>query len=336
MFVHNSWYVAATSEELGRNLLPRTFLNQPVVLFRDANGSPAALEDRCCHRNAPLSIGTLRDGCVECGYHGLLFDRSGQCIEIPSQDHIPVGASVRSYPTVERHRWIWIWMGDPTLADPHLIPFMFWHEDADWLAIFGFFHVSCNYQGLIDIQLDQTHSPFVHPGSLATKAKLKVSPSVKMEDKSLHCERIYLNADAPALWAAAGDIEGLANGWTRWEYFPPGSIMFDVGWEAVIPKEDVVPLRVRVSHGITPETNKTTHHFWVSSRNFALQDVNVTRKLSEIRETFAEDINIVQLTDRNNEHFSSASIVNLSADVPTIQARRLVKRLLEEEKGSSF
>jgi len=104
----------------------------------------------------------------------------------------------------------------------------------------------------------------------------------------------------------------------------------------VIPKEDVVPLRVRVSHGITPETNKTTHHFWVSSRNFALQDVNVTRKLSEIRETFAEDINIVQLTDRNNEHFSSASIVNLSADVPTIQARRLVKRLLEEEKGSSF
>jgi phenylpropionate dioxygenase-like ring-hydroxylating dioxygenase large terminal subunit len=334
MLVRNAWYVAATAEEVpAGKLLARMLLEEPVILFRTADGSPAALEDRCCHRNAPLSIGQLRNGEVECGYHGMRFDGTGRCVEVPSQAEVPPGARVKAYPVVERHRWVWIWMGEPARADASLIPDMFWHEDPGWVPIFGQFHVKCHYQNLIDIQLDQTHSPFVHPDSLASKAKLKVPPSLRREPGALHCERVYRNADAPELWAKAGNITGPANGWTRWEYRPPAAIMFDVGWEAVTPAPGAVPLRVKNSHAITPETATSSHHFWANARNFALDDPEVTRKLGTIRKTFSEDIGVVEATEANNARFPGAPIVHLQADAPTIQARRLVSALLDAEQG---
>lgn len=335
MYVRNAWYVAATADELADGLLGRTLLDEPMIFFRGADGSIGALEDRCCHRNAPLSIGRLVDGKVECGYHGFTFDHTGACVEVPSQDTVPPGACVRSYPVVERYKWIWVWMGDPALADDTTIPQMQWHDDPEWVAIFGQFHVGCTYQGLIDIQLDQTHSPFVHPDSLGTKAKLKVPPKVTRDGDTLRCERVFKNADAPDLWAAAGNIEGPADGWTKWHYMPPAVIAFDIGWQAVNPTPRSLQLRVHNSHAITPETEKTAHHFWANARNFGLDDPVLTEKLGAIRKTFAEDIGVVEATQRNNDRFPEAPIVHVQSDAPTIQARRLVASLLEAEQRST-
>lgn len=331
MFVRNAWYVAATAEELAQGLVARRVLEEPIVLFRTRDGAVAALEDRCCHRNAPLSIGRLMDGEIECGYHGLRFDGAGRCVLVPSQDDVPPNACVRAYPAVERHTWIWVWMGDPAQADEKTIPPMFWHESPDWLPIFGTFKVACDYQSYIDIALDQTHSPFVHPDSLATPAKLKVPPTLRREDGTLHCERVYKNAEAPPIFASAGNIEGPADGWTRWQYLPPTAIMFDVGWDAVHKKSNAEPVRIRNSHAVTPETPETLHHFWCSARNFSLDDPEVTRKLGSIRKTFTEDIAMVEATQRNNGYFRDAPIIHLKADAPTIQARRLVAALLAGE-----
>ena len=212
---------------------------------------------------------------------------------------------------------------------------MFYHDHPQWTAIFGSFHVACHYQTLIDIQLDQTHSPFVHPDSLGSKAKLKVPPSVRREDDTLYCERVYKNADAPELWAAAGNIKGLANGWTKWRYMPPGTIIFDIGWEAVEPAPGAVPLQVHNSHAITPETARSSHHFWANARNFRIDDPEITRKLGGIRKTFSEDIGVVEATQRNNDRFPEAPVIHLKADTPTIQARRLVAALAESESRSA-
>src|SRR5688572_29601803 len=111
VFLRNAWYVAAWDHEVGRALFPRTLLNTNVVMFRGEDGRVAALEDRCCHRNAPLSAGTLIGDEVQCGYHGLRYDGTGRCVEVPSQSQVPPGAQVRGYPAVERHRRIWLWMG---------------------------------------------------------------------------------------------------------------------------------------------------------------------------------------------------------------------------------
>ena len=117
MFPKNGWYAAIWSKDLTGKPVGRTFLGEAVVLFRGTNGRPGALEDRCCHRAAPLSLGTVEGDHLRCGYHGLTFDTKGQCISVPGQDTVPSGARVRAYPVAERYNVVWIWMGDPARAD---------------------------------------------------------------------------------------------------------------------------------------------------------------------------------------------------------------------------
>ena len=102
MFLNNAWYVAAWDTEISEDrLLARRLLNRPVVFYRGEDGKVAALEDRCCHRHAPLSHGQREGNCLRCMYHGLMFDSSGQCVEVPGQERISEKLHVRSYPVVE-------------------------------------------------------------------------------------------------------------------------------------------------------------------------------------------------------------------------------------------
>ena len=133
MLLRNAWYVAAWASEVPADkLLARTILNVPVVLWRDTTGTVTAFEDRCCHRGAPLSKGRLEGDQLRCMYHGLLFNTEGHCVEIPGQDRIPPQAKVRTFPIVEKHQWIWIWVGDASLADPCQIPDTHWLDDPEW------------------------------------------------------------------------------------------------------------------------------------------------------------------------------------------------------------
>ena len=112
MFIYNAWYVAAFAADVAPGkTLGRKYLNKPVVLFRTGAGAVAALEDRCPHRLAPLSMGECADGGLRCGYHGMLFDGSGACLSIPGQSVIPPTATVRAYPVIERYGLVWLWTG---------------------------------------------------------------------------------------------------------------------------------------------------------------------------------------------------------------------------------
>ena len=104
MFLRNAWYVAAWDTEIGSEPLARTLLGETVVLFRTADGAPVALEDRCCHRQLPLSKGKVIGEEIQCGYHGLRFDRQGRCTQVSGQASIPPNAAVRSFRLSERWR----------------------------------------------------------------------------------------------------------------------------------------------------------------------------------------------------------------------------------------
>ena len=129
MFLQNGWYAAIWANDLKDRPVGRIFLNDKVVLFRNASGEVAALEDCCCHRAAPLSKGELSGDYLMCGYHGLKFDIKGQCVEVPGQSMIPRGAKVRSYPVHEKWGVVWIWMGEPAKADAEKIPNLHWLAD---------------------------------------------------------------------------------------------------------------------------------------------------------------------------------------------------------------
>ncbi|MGH8701968.1 MAG: Rieske 2Fe-2S domain-containing protein, partial [Burkholderiales bacterium] len=89
MWLRNCWYVIAWDHEIpGDGFLARTVLGEPMLVYRTAAGRLTALEDRCCHRHAPLSKGRREGDHIRCGYHGLMFDAAGVCVEVPGLDKV--------------------------------------------------------------------------------------------------------------------------------------------------------------------------------------------------------------------------------------------------------
>ncbi len=131
-FPLNAWYAAAYDIEFKHELLARTICNQKLVMFRSSDGTVAALEDACWHRLLPLSMGRLEGDSVVCGYHGLVYNAQGRCTHMPSQETLNPSACVRHFPVIEKHRFVWIWPGDPAKADPKLVPDLHWNDDPDW------------------------------------------------------------------------------------------------------------------------------------------------------------------------------------------------------------
>ena len=199
----NAWYVAAMHDEvLAGSLLARTYLGEPVVLFRDANGVPHALLDRCPHRFAPLSKGQLIDGGneLQCGYHGLQFGVDGRCSHNP-HGPIPKAAATRAFPTRERAGLIWIWMGVPELADDSRIPdygdVTTAPEDA---TIRGYLPTKCDAMLLVDNILDLSHVDYLHTGSLGGGGLHHVKPVVdEPADNQVRIAWLSTGENAPPL-----------------------------------------------------------------------------------------------------------------------------------------
>src|ERR1044072_7833794 len=122
MFLRNCWYVAAWDHELidGR-LVARTLLGDHLLLFRGESGKVTILDNRCPHRGALLSNGRLEGDSIRCLYHGLQFDGTARCVQIPGQELIPPKMRVRHFPVVERDHLVWFWPGDPAQAHPSQI-----------------------------------------------------------------------------------------------------------------------------------------------------------------------------------------------------------------------
>src|SRR5688572_26583055 len=224
MFLRNFWYVAAWAHEVGEQPLARTFLNEAVILFRKQDGTPVALEDRCCHRHVPLSRGTRIGDTIQCWYHGLVFDASGRCIRVPGQDRVPPAARVKAYPVAERHRWVWIWMGDPALADPALIPDFRWLDHPEWGCKGTTYRVRCHYQLIIDNLLDLTHLAFVHATTIGNPAVVEAAEvHARRGHGDVTVTRWMLDNPPPPTYAKM--MNGYSGNVDRWQiihFQPPG------------------------------------------------------------------------------------------------------------------
>ncbi|MGH8259519.1 MAG: Rieske 2Fe-2S domain-containing protein, partial [Steroidobacteraceae bacterium] len=166
MFAQNCWYVAGWEQDFtaGRLYAVR-IADEAIVVYRKSDGAPVALEDRCRHRFAPLSLGCLEGDDLRCMYHGLKYDSSGRCIEIPGQDRIPDIARVRSYPAIARHSWVWVWIGDAHRADPALIPPAVGYDDGRYCLRHGQLDYVAPCHLINDNLLDFSHLSYVHRAS---------------------------------------------------------------------------------------------------------------------------------------------------------------------------
>jgi len=339
MFVRNAWYVAAWDHEVGRSMLRRILLDEPIVLYRTVDGKPVALEDRCCHRQAPLSMGKLAGDIVECPYHGLQFDSSGACVRIPSQDRIPPSAKVKSYPIVEKNHWLWVWMGDPAKADPALIEDFHWMDDPKWRFGGNYLHVEANYLLLVENLLDTTHLPFLHPATLGTDAFARSEFEVKRDGDRITVAR-YLMNELPAAFhkQMGGFPDGMkVDRWQVTHFGPPCFVKLDIGsapvGTPVRQGERSQGVNMWNLNAITPETGKTAHYFFAQAYNFRLEDPAIGPGLAkQITTIFMDDMAMVKAQQVNMDLRPTPAPVNLGQDKAWVAMRQIVDRLIKEEQ----
>lgn len=162
------WYGLMPMSELADGPKPFTLLGENIVVWLGGEGKPAAVQDRCCHRTAPLSLGFVENGAIVCGYHGWTYDRDGKCIRIPQQASVPPRIRVPAYRCQERYGYVWACLGDPLTDIPDVPEFgapdyRFIHEFSDaW---------DCNVMRLIENAFDNAHFSYVHAASFGNQAQ---------------------------------------------------------------------------------------------------------------------------------------------------------------------
>ncbi len=350
-FPLNAWYAAAYDVEVGRTLLARTVCNQKLVMFRKTDGGVAALEDACWHRLLPLSMGRLEGDELTCGYHGLVFNAQGRCTHMPSQESINPSACVRSFPVVEKHRFVWIWPGDPARADPALVPDMHWNDDEQWAGDGKLITVKCDYRLVIDNLMDLTHEAFVHGSSIGQQAVAEAPFVATHGDRTATVTRWMEDIDAPPFWA--GQImhglgyQGRVDRWQIIRFEAPATVCIDVGVAqtgtgAVPPGgnngDPKQSNRTRGVNGfvlntITPETDKTCHYFWAFARNYCLGEQRLTHQLREgVASIFREDELILEAQQKAIDEHPDHKFYNLNIDAGSMWARRLIDNMIAKER----
>lgn len=340
-FVRNSWYVAALSEEVGDGLLGRTYLDEPVVLYRDRNGKPAALADRCVHRHYPLSEGKLDEACnLVCGYHGFTFQPDGVCVSVPAQERIPRSARVRAYPVVEKDRFVWIWIGDPLAADPGLIPDLHFLDDAEWSVLRGMAHVKCRYDLLLDNLMDLSHETYLHSDWIGTPEVAETPTTTRVDDDhsivfvSRHMEGVPCPPSYTRSMESKGITGGIIDRWQDIEFRAPSLYVLHsrIAPPGIPPREDGDDSHAahkKIVYGVTPSTADSVYDFWCVARDHEVGDA-----AADERGTFSQNSVVKQDVDALEllEQALQAERVpyqELSVNIDTGQlaARRLLVKL---------
>ncbi|RUM06286.1 aromatic ring-hydroxylating dioxygenase subunit alpha [Rhizobium fabae] len=335
-FPLNAWYAAAYDVELKRALLPRTICNKPIVLYRKENGTPAALADACWHRLVPLSFGRLDGDNVVCGYHGLEYDETGRCVYMPSQDTINPSACVKSYPVAEKHRFVWIWPGEPALADPALIPDMHWNDDPDWAADGKLIEVKCDYRLVVDNLMDLTHETFVHGSSIGDRAVAESPFEANHSDRFAYVTRWMHDIDPPPFWRKQYGKPGKVDRWQIIRFEAPCTVTIDVGVAAAgtgaQQGDRSQGVNGYVLNTITPSTDNTCLYFWAFARNYDLHNQARTHELREgVAAVFREDEAVLQAQQIAIEANPDHQFYNLNIDAGTMWARKLIDRMIDRE-----
>ncbi len=339
-FPLNAWYAAAWDHEIQQALFPRTIAGKKIVLFRRKDGQVAALEDACWHRLVPLSKGHLKDDEVTCGYHGLKYNSHGRCTHMPSQETINPSAGVRTFPTHEQHRFVWVWTGDPALADPAKIPDLHWNHDPNWAGDGKVIHVKCDYRLVLDNLMDLTHETFVHSTTIGDDAVAESPFDVHHGEKTATVTRWMRDIVPPPFWGAQLGKPGRVDRWQIIRFEAPCTISIDVG---VAPTGTGAPDGDRsqgvngfVLNTVTPETETTCHYFWAFVRNYKLGEQLLTTKLREgVASIFREDELILEAQQQAIAENPDHVFYNLNIDAGAMWSRRIIDKMIAAETPPS-
>ena len=342
-FVRNTWYVVMFSSHLAEGeLVHRTILNEPIAFYRKEDGGIAAITDRCPHRFVPLSMGKLVPGDrVQCIYHGLEFGADGRCALNPhGSGKISDSLNLRSYPVVEKHTLIWIWMGDKP-ADLDKIPDYSCLDDRPELHVTrpGYIKVKAHYQLLVDNLLDLSHISYTHAGILGNADTATADPLVEQDGDVVTVTRNSLNAETPGILQMMSP-DGFERGdqWQAISWFPASNLRLEFGASKVgEPKESGTGYFAL--HFLTPETERTTHYYYTAARWNVLTDDERNKEIRDLiykMRTFAfaeQDVPVIEAQQVSIDQAGEGmSPTLLSVDAGPLRYEKVLDRLLAEER----
>jgi phenylpropionate dioxygenase-like ring-hydroxylating dioxygenase large terminal subunit len=335
-FLRNTWYVAAWDHEIpAEGLFSRTVIGEPLLIYRTSDGRIAVLEDRCCHRQAPLSLGRREGDCVRCGYHGLKFAADGRCVEVPGQDVVPPKARVRAFPAVLRHRWLMVWMGDQALADPALLPDNFSNDHPDWRCEPGYLHYATPWQLIADNLLDFSHLSYVHAATLGGSEQIAhLRPTVEVIERGIRVKRRVPGVPSPSYYKPLWDYAGPIDRWIDYDFLLPATLLMHSGARpAGAPEaDDAEGVRFHSCQALTPETEHSTHYFFQEAHRAGQGDAQVTHGLhAGLLAAFEEDRAMITAQSRNIALQPHRPMLPLAMDLALTQFRRLMAQAVQAE-----
>ena len=337
-FVRDAWYMTGWVDDLTDKPRAITVLNEPVVVFRGADGAVGALADVCPHRAVPLSMGTVAGNHIVCPYHGIELDRSGVCRKNPHIQGTPDRLRARTYPVVERDGLVWVWTGNEAEADPDLIPDYSWFDPAGEFATGrGYLNIEADYRLVIDNLMDLAHADYIHANTVGQPGAAEVQ-----QVKVVHgADSVSVNTLWPNLPPSAMHKQA----WTRTErvdkyldmtWRPASNLLLDLGiMPPGEPRENGI--HTPAAHILTPETERTTHYFWVVARDFAKEDHALTERLVGIvgQAFITEDKPIIEAAQRRIEQTGAALRNFTKGDAGSAMVRRHIEQLAAREQAAA-
>lgn len=218
------WYPVLPLAQLIEGPKPFTLLGESLVLWIDAQGTPCAAIDRCCHRSAKLSIGWVsEDGCITCPYHGWRFDGTGRCRSVPQiGDRVPNAAlKIHAYRCTEKYGYVWVCLHPEPLRD---IPDFEEAGDPEFRQVFEFYERwDCASLRLMENSFDAAHIAFVHKDSFGdiTKPIPELGQLHKTDDGSFYMVNRNEVNNARVDQSVTGESSAVTYRMTRTDYYPP-------------------------------------------------------------------------------------------------------------------
>lgn len=214
MKFENFWYVVALSEQLtAKTVLARTVLGEWLAIFRDEQGQPVALRDCCLHRNSRLSAGTVKEGQLQCPYHGWRYDGSGTVVAVPAEGNCPQGTrKALRYATCEQDGYVYVQLASDSTVEA--VPFPMPHyQAAGWSTVRVVNRFPNTVTNCAENFIDIPHTASVHPGIFRRSKQQPLAMTVTRQAGRVTA--IYRN-------------ETTNLGWYRWFLNPQGNEVYHV------------------------------------------------------------------------------------------------------------
>ncbi|MEB3234256.1 MAG: aromatic ring-hydroxylating dioxygenase subunit alpha [Cyanobacteriota bacterium] len=341
----DSWYVVALASSLGNERpLAVQLHGERFALWRQLDGTPAAVLDRCPHKGASLSAGRVKGDTIACGYHGWCFARDGHCTAIPAQhpgEPLPRRASTHAVPCREAQGFLWLWWAKdpaaplpleaalPALPAVGPIPEP---GDRGWRNLEGQVEWQANWLRVLEAFMDLTHAPFVHSGTFGSMAADQLMPEEQWVREDSVYERVLAPRDRHYRAEQGRGLRALFNATPGAEgpEKPQGS---DAGvqhiqlWLANVSLVRVVfgDFQISLCTAHVPLDEHRTLNLWRHFRSFLRTPLADGNARARVDRFMAEDQRMVETLTPLVPDLDGRGDMLLASDATTLSLRQLLR-----------